>query len=459
MKACDRWATRKTVLLLTLILSISATWLFGFASVKPIGLNQDFLKYRLRAPYVANFTHTIQIQNFGPSQATDVQLYVPLVQNQTARYFVMINKISSTPQQFLEDNENVYAYWNIEEIPTGQFFTVNINYHILAFNVGFLINSSLVGSYNENSPIYQEHTIPEHLIESNNTLIATTAQNVVGEETNPQEMALKIYEFVVDRLTYEAQLEEQGAIWALQNRKGDCSEYSYLFVALSRAVGIPSRVLAGFAFNNYVQSLSDGHMWAEYYLENYGWVPVDAGWSMFDELDGRHFASLLGEFEISEAPLYVNYYITYNDDAQLESYQTLQTLKASIDILNFSFAQTVYNAISEIRSAEITAEIAEVTGTQFLWNDRLIEAKAVLEEAEVYLQKAMETWSSQPNSAMVYAQTARERAEQVPKLLNDVMLETMMLIIVIPVIAVAVIVVFLVRRGRGARENVLYIDS
>jgi hypothetical protein len=282
---------------------------------------------------------------------------------------------------------------------------------------------------------------------------------VVGEETNPQEMALKIYEFVVNRLTYKAQLEEQGAIWALQNRKGDCSEYSYLFVALSRAVGIPSRVLTGFAFNNYVQSLSDGHMWAEYYLENYGWVPVDAGWSMFDELDGRHFASLLGEFEISEAPLYVNYYITYNDDAQLESYQTLQTLKASIDILNFSFAQTVYNAISEIRSAEITAEIAEVTGTQFLWNDRLIEAKAVLEEAEVYLQKAMETWSSQPNSAMVYAQTARERAEQVPKLLNDVMLETMMLIIVISVIAVAVIVVFLVRRGRGARENVLYIDS
>ena len=71
----------------------------------------------------------------------------------------------------------------------------------------------------------------------------------------------------------------------------------------------------------------------------------------------------------------------------------------------------------------------------------------------------METWSSQPNSAMVYAQTARERAEQVPKLLNDVMLETMMLIIVIPLIAVAVIVVFLVRRGRGARENVLYIGS
>jgi len=458
MRAYDRWVTRKTILLLILSLSLSITWLFGFTSVKTVGLNQDFLKYRLRTPYVTNFTHTIQIQNLGPSKATDVQLYVPIVQNQTARYFVMINKISPTPQQFLEDNENVYAYWNIETIPTEQIFTVNINYHILAFNVAFLVNSSLVGPYDENSTIYQEHTVPEHLIESNNTLIVSTAQNVVGEETRPHEVALKIYEFVVDRLTYEVQLEEQGALWALQNRKGDCSEHSYLFVALCRAVGVPSRVLTGFAFNNYIQSLSDGHMWAEYYLENYGWVPVDVGWNMFGELDNRHFASLLGEFEISETPLYVNYYLTYNDEAQLESYQTVQTLKTSIDIFNLSFTQTVYDTVSEIRSAEITVEIAEVTGTQFLWNDRLTEAKEVLEEADVYLQKAVKAWSSQPNSAMVYAQTARERAEEVSRLLNDVMLETMMLIIVIPVIAVAVIVVFLVLRERGARENVL-IDS
>jgi hypothetical protein len=163
---------------------------------------------------------------------------------------------------------------------------------------------------------------------------------------------------------------------------------------------------------------------------------------------------------MSENPLYVNYYLTYNDNAQLESYQTVQTLRTSNDILNkFPFAQTIYDAISEIRSAEIKVEIAEVTGTQLLWNDRLIEAKEVLEEAEVYLQKAMEAWSSQPNSAIVYAQTAREKAEEVPNLLNDVMLETMIIIIVIPMIAVTVIGVFLVRRGRGTREYVLYIDS
>jgi transglutaminase-like putative cysteine protease len=456
MKKRYHRVTRKTILLLTLILSLSTTWLSGFALVNPIELNQDFLKYKLRAPYVANFTHTIQIQNFGTSKATDVQLYVPLVQNQTARYFVIINEVSPTPQQFLEDNGNVYAYWNIETIPAAHSFTVNINYHILAFNVAFLVNPSLVEPYNESSAIYREHTIPEHLIESNNTLIVSTAQNVVGEETNPQEMALRIYEFVVDRLTYEVQLEEQGALWALQNRRGDCSEYAYLFVALSRAVRIPSRVLTGFAFNSDVQSLSNGHMWAEYYLENYGWVPVDAGWNVFDELDGRHFASLLGEFEISETPLYVNYYITYNDGAQLESHQIVQTLRASTEILDkFPFAQAVYDAISEIRSAEVTIEVAEVTGTQLLWNNRLTEAKEILDEADIYLQKAMGAWSNQPDSAIGYAQIARERAEQVQRLLSGAMLETMILIIVIPLIGAAVIFVLLVRRGRSMRENVL----
>jgi len=59
----------------------------------------------------------------------------------------MINRISPEPQQFLEDNGNVYAYWNVEAVPAGHILNVSINYHVLAFNVGFLVDSSLVGTY------------------------------------------------------------------------------------------------------------------------------------------------------------------------------------------------------------------------------------------------------------------------------------------------------------------------
>ena len=447
MKVRGRSVTRKTVFLVTLVLSTAG--LFGPAPSKSIELNQEFLKYRLRAPYVSNLTHTIQIQNFGPSETTDVQLYVPLVQNETARHFAMINRISPAPQQFLEDNGNAYAYWNVEAVPAGHTLTVSINYHVLAFNVGFLVDSNLVGTYDEDSVIYQEHTAPEELIESNHTLIVSTAEDVVGEEENPHEMALRIYDFVVDRLTYEAQPEERGALWALQNRRGDCSEYSYLFVALCRAVGIPSRVVTGFAFSSYSESLSDGHMWTEYYLENYGWVPTDLSWNLFDEMDSHHFASLWGQYKIAEQASYANYYLTYNGNAQLEPQQTVQARRISINDLNeFPFAQTVYDAISKIQEAELTVRVAEATGTSFLFPSDFYGAKEALSEADLYLQKAVEAWTSQPYSAQTYAQTARERAEEAPRLVRDAMLKTVGIAVVVPVITVIAVAVLVVRRRR-----------
>ncbi|UCE15541.1 MAG: hypothetical protein JSV12_06615 [Candidatus Bathyarchaeota archaeon] len=439
--------TRKTVLLVTLVLSTA--WIFGPVPSKSIELNQEFLKYRLRAPIVSNLTHTVQIHNVGPSETTDVHLYVPLIQNETARHFVMINRISPTPQQFLEDNGNAYAYWNVEAVPVGHTFNVSINYYALALDVDFLMNSSLVGTYDEDSVIFQEHTTPEELIESNHALIVSTAENVVGEEENPHEMTLKIYDFVVDSLTYEIQLEEMGALWALQNGRGDCSEHSYLFVALCRAMGIPSRVVTGFAFNSYSEPLSDGHMWAEYYLENYGWVPTDLSWNLFDEMDSHHFGSLWGELKITEPPSYANYYLTYNSNAHVKSYQTVQAQRISITILNdFPFAQTIYDVVSKIQEAELTVMVAEATGTPFLFPSAFSRAKEALAEADLYLQKAEDTWTSQPHSAQRYAQTARERAEEAPRLARDAILKTAGIAVVVPVIIVTVIGVLVVKRRR-----------
>ncbi len=42
----------------------------------------------------------------------------------------------------------------------------------------------------------------------------------------------KIYSFVTTHLNYGVQDGEKGALWALKNAVGDCSEYSHLFVVL-----------------------------------------------------------------------------------------------------------------------------------------------------------------------------------------------------------------------------------
>ena len=57
----------------------------------------------------------------------------------------------------------------------------------------------------------------------------------------------------------------------LKEKEGDCTEHAVLLAALLRAIGVPSRVVAGLVYYN---GMFVGHMWTEAYLRD--WFPLDA---------------------------------------------------------------------------------------------------------------------------------------------------------------------------------------
>ena len=68
-----------------------------------------------------------------------------------------------------------------------------------------------------------------------------------------------------------------NALEVLRVRQGDCNEHTALFVALARAAGIPSRVVAGLVYSDRITA--EGaffyHAWPEVFFGEKGWVPVD----------------------------------------------------------------------------------------------------------------------------------------------------------------------------------------
>jgi transglutaminase-like putative cysteine protease len=103
----------------------------------------------------------------------------------------------------------------------------------------------------------------------------------------------KIYDYVVSTLGYdqsrlEGNLVRMGAAKIIQQPKtAVCMEFTDLFIALSRAAGIPAREINGYAYTSdprrrplSLARLSGDilHAWPEYYDEERGWVPVDPTW-------------------------------------------------------------------------------------------------------------------------------------------------------------------------------------
>lgn len=111
-----------------------------------------------------------------------------------------------------------------------------------------------------------------------------TLANQLRAET-PELTAKNIYNWLINNIVSESYSpESRGALHTLNSKVGDCTEFTYLFVALARANGIPSRGVRGLYIPQQAMVVNpmDYHDWAEFYDGNH-WVLVDAQKQIFND--------------------------------------------------------------------------------------------------------------------------------------------------------------------------------
>lgn len=169
---------------------------------------------------------------------------------------------------------------------------------------------SVTDEYDYTSDFYKYYTSPLSGVESNDPRIKAIAQSIVGNEKNPYYKAKKIYDWVIEKFDYL--LPPQGSVWraldCLDTGLGDCSVYSFIFCALCHAAGIPARPVGGHVI--FIDEEVSVHVWAEFFLPKYGWIPVDPNYGdiqvngflprekYFGNIDNRHIAFSKGFIEL-----------------------------------------------------------------------------------------------------------------------------------------------------------------
>ena len=111
---------------------------------------------------------------------------------------------------------------------------------------------------------------PTAFLQSTDKKLVEKAQEIVGSERDALKAATRIKEWVYRTIEKKPTLSIPSALDVLRVKVGDCNEHSTLFVALCRAVGIPSKLCAGIVYN---QGSFYYHAWADVFVGR--WVSVD----------------------------------------------------------------------------------------------------------------------------------------------------------------------------------------
>ena len=120
---------------------------------------------------------------------------------------------------------------------------------------------------------------PDRLVPITGVPAQLAEEQTKGAET-PVARASAMYDYVFKTLRYDKSGTGWGngdAIWACDAKRGNCTDFHSLFIAMARSEKIPSRFEIGFSVPNDKPSgeIAGYHCWADFYTPDLGWVPVD----------------------------------------------------------------------------------------------------------------------------------------------------------------------------------------
>ncbi len=234
----------------------------------------------LSGPKEARVKFTCKVRCQGPDPVGKVNIYLALPHTELMHQQLLADPVFSPGEPaFVSDRWGQrFAHFVIEDLAPGQTRWVSYEVPVKLQHLQHYIIPEKVGGLEEiPADLKAKYTVDGSRLMIKDPIIQKAVTEAVGNETNPYWIVRKIFEYVNDHIEYERVGGWDTAPNVLKRGTGSCSEYSFVFMAMARAAGIPTRFCAGVCERGDRASMDDVfHRWTEVYLPNYGWVPIDA---------------------------------------------------------------------------------------------------------------------------------------------------------------------------------------
>ncbi len=169
------------------------------------------------------------------------------------------------------------------DLKSGEKVNLSYDYDLETRSVSYSLNRASIPREYRNRNILEKWTADSDGIPASD--FRRTALAVINRETHPYTIASLLYDYVLWRLSPDLEDPETDPSLWLTTRRADSLGYASLFTALCRSVDVPTRVVSG-VWTDRRGSTAVTHHWAEVFLPEVGWFPVDtaAGDGLLDYL-------------------------------------------------------------------------------------------------------------------------------------------------------------------------------
>lgn len=240
-------------------------------------VRQDDELYTLENQRRARVTFTHEVKAHGKGQLQELNVYIAMPEDLPQQ---RIQAKAFTPENYrtVTDRwDQAFAHFHYQDIQSESTIQTIMTVETEVSEINYFIFPDRCGTL-KNIPrdIKKTYTADGSKYQLKDPYIRDLAKEIVGDETNPYWMARKIFDYVRNALEFEMVGGWNVAPVVLKRGTGSCSEYTFSFIALCRAVGIPARYVGSIVVRGDDASLDERfHRWPEVYLPNYGWIPID----------------------------------------------------------------------------------------------------------------------------------------------------------------------------------------
>lgn len=225
------------------------------------------------------------LYNYGPGAVRSVEVNLALPVDLPGQQLQGALVFQTLPASLDFQAGNVVDQWGngvrrfrVATVPAGQRLSIRYGVDVDLATVRYVIRPERAGTLDDiPADIRAKYTVDGPRYRISSEFIRQTVKDVVGDEKNPYWIARRIFDHLIDKLEYQMIGGWDVPEVVLRRGSGSCSEYTFAFIALCRAAGLPARYQGAVSLRGDDASIDEAfHRWAQIYLPNYGWVPVDA---------------------------------------------------------------------------------------------------------------------------------------------------------------------------------------